>query len=205
MSEEDPKIFKIIVVGDSGVGKTCLIKQFTQHIFYESNQSTISTDLGMRDEIINGKPTKLHIWDTAGQEQYRSIVTAYYRNSYGAIIVFDMTRRDSFQNANTWLQELKKHAGDQVRVILVGNKADCEYMRAVTTKEAEEYAEYYNLLYYETSAKTSLNVDKVIKHNQKRKKKKKKLKIENYFKDNINKDIYIYNLTSQYSMYHNIN
>eukprot|EP01095_Lingulamoeba_sp_RSL-Kostka_P006774 TRINITY_DN2144_c0_g1_i1.p1 TRINITY_DN2144_c0_g1~~TRINITY_DN2144_c0_g1_i1.p1 ORF type:complete len:204 (+),score=48.25 TRINITY_DN2144_c0_g1_i1:58-669(+) len=161
MSEEDPKIFKIIVVGDSGVGKTCLIKQFTQHIFYESNQSTISTDLGMRDEIINGKPTKLHIWDTAGQEQYRSIVTAYYRNSYGAIIVFDMTRRDSFQNANTWLQELKKHAGDQVRVILVGNKADCEYMRAVTTKEAEEYAEYYNLLYYETSAKTSLNVDKM--------------------------------------------
>jgi Ras-related protein Rab-1A len=153
-------LFKILLIGDSGVGKSCLLLRFTDDSYTDSYISTIGVDFKIRTHEIDGKKVKLQIWDTAGQERFRTITTSYYRGAHGIIVVYDITDRDSFDNIKEWLKEIEKYAHENVNILLVGNKVDKEIKRQVTIEEASELAAEYKLKYIETSAKTNINVEK---------------------------------------------
>ena len=153
-------LFKMLIIGDSGVGKSSLMNRFSDNIFSESYINTIGVDFKIRTIEVNGKMIKLQIWDTAGQERFRTIVSSYYRGAHGIMIVFDITDKDSFNNVNMWYNEIQKYASSNIKTILIGNKADFESKRQVDYSEAKEYADSMNMTYFETSAKTALNVEK---------------------------------------------
>jgi Ras-related protein Rab-1A len=153
-------LFKMLIIGDSGVGKSSLMNRFSDNVFSESYINTIGVDFKIRTIEVNGKMIKLQIWDTAGQERFRTIVSAYYRGAHGIMIVFDITDRDSFTNVAMWHNEIQKYAVPNIKTILIGNKADVESKRQVDYSEAKEYADSMNMTYFETSAKTALNVEK---------------------------------------------
>jgi len=152
-------LFKFIIIGDSGVGKSCLLLQFTDHRFKNDHDLTIGVEFGARTVNIDDKAVKLQIWDTAGQESFRSITRSYYRGAVAALLVFDVTKRDSFDGLEVWLREAKANSNATLTTVLVGNKADLVSEREVTQAAAEEFAEAHGLTYLEASAKTALNVD----------------------------------------------
>lgn len=193
-------LFKFIIIGDSGVGKSCLLLQFTDKRFQPVHDLTIGVEFGARTISIpadiqqetddNASDTnsisssdmnnagnkgaenddshseqqdqihcKLQIWDTAGQESFRSITRSYYRGAAGALLVYDISRRDSFEHLTRWLDEARQYSQSQMVIMLVGNKADLPHRRAVSYKEGQEFAERNGLLFVETSAKTSMNVE----------------------------------------------
>ncbi|KAI8084853.1 GTP-binding protein yptV1 [Halteromyces radiatus] len=156
-------IIKYIIVGDSGVGKSCLLLQFTDKRFYAGRELTIGVEFGTRFITVDGKQIKLQIWDTAGQESFRSITQSYYRGAAGALLVYDISRRESFEHISTWLADVQRHANPQTTVVLVGNKSDLEEsQRQVSTEEAERFAKENGIsLFLETSAKSSSNVEEV--------------------------------------------
>jgi small GTP-binding protein len=154
-------VFKLVVVGDSGVGKTNLLGRFVNDVFDFSSKSTIGLDLSIKNMVINDKRVRVQIWDTAGQERYRSITKRYYRGSVGALLVYDITKRDSFKSISRWLEELKlNEAHPESIIMLIGNKSDLETKRVVTGQEALNYSELNNLMFMETSALNSINVEK---------------------------------------------
>ena len=159
-SNEYDYLFKMLIIGDSGVGKSSLMNRFSDNVFSETYINTIGVDFKIRTIDIGGKMIKLQIWDTAGQERFRTIVSSYYRGAHGIMIVFDITDRESFTNVAMWYEEIKKYAAPNVKTILIGNKADNDTKRQVEYTEAKEYAENMNITYFETSAKTALNVEK---------------------------------------------
>ena len=151
--------FKLIVIGDSGVGKSCLTTKATRNIFEDAYTATIGFEFFNFNIKIGDKIVKLQIWDTCGQELYRSLITNFYRNSSLAIIVYTVTSRDAFQNVELWLKELRTHSNPNVKVFLIGNKIDLEGQRKVTTEEGQRFYEQNNLnKFMETSAKTGINV-----------------------------------------------
>ncbi|KAL9544840.1 hypothetical protein MBANPS3_007424 [Mucor bainieri] len=151
-------VFKLVVVGDSGVGKTNLLGRFVHDTFDFASKSTIGLDLTIKNMEIKGKRVRAQIWDTAGQERYRSITK---RGSVGALLVYDITKRESFDNLGRWLNELRiNEAHPDSLVMLVGNKSDLDSQRAVTQEEAMNYAEKNGLMFMETSALESINVEK---------------------------------------------
>ncbi|KAL9836948.1 ras-related protein Rab-39B [Geothlypis trichas] len=154
--------FRLIVIGDSTVGKSCLIRRFTEGRFAQISDPTVGVDFFSRlVEIEPGKRIKLQIWDTAGQERFRSITRAYYRNSVGGLLLFDITNRRSFQNVHEWLEETKVHVQPyQIVFVLVGHKCDLDTQRQVTRHEAEKLAAAYGMRYIETSARDAINVEK---------------------------------------------
>jgi len=154
-------LFKLLVIGDSSVGKSSLLLRYADNTFTESFISTIGVDFKIKTIPLDNSNIKLQIWDTAGQERFRTITSSYYRGAHGIIIVYDVTNQDSFRNVQKWLQEIDRYAGDHVHKILVGNKCDMESERRVTTKEAQEFADQLNIILIETSAKTAVNVDNV--------------------------------------------
>ena len=117
-------LFKLIIIGDSGIGKSCLLNRFADDIFTDSYISTIGVDFKIRTIEVNGRLCKLQIWDTAGQERFRTITSSYYRGAHGIILVFDITNPESFANCEMWLTEVQRYATDQVKIILVGTKSD---------------------------------------------------------------------------------
>lgn len=166
----------------TGVGKSCLLLQFTDKRFQPVHDLTIGVEFGARmitlpnsnnssssnnDGMSNPSTTastsntqvKLQIWDTAGQESFRSITRSYYRGAAGALLVYDITRRDTFQHLGRWLEEAKQHAHENMVILLIGNKNDLEHRRAVTTDEGQAFADQNGLLFLETSAKTAYNVE----------------------------------------------
>eukprot|EP01147_Barroeca_monosierra_P009946 gene9946-2128_t len=151
-------LFKYIIIGDSAVGKSCLLLQFTDHRFQTVHDLTIGVEFGARMVDIDGHHIKLQIWDTAGQESFRSITRSYYRGAAGALLVYDITRRETFQHLTTWLEDAKSHSNPNMVIMLVGNKADLEDKRQVKREEGERFARERGLLFLETSAKTGLNV-----------------------------------------------
>ena len=158
-------IFKFIVVGDSSVGKSCLLLQFTDRRFQTGHDLTIGVEFGSRTVALDKKNNiKLQIWDTAGQESFRSITRSYYRGAICALLVYDITRRQSFQNIVRWLEELLEHAYNRMTIVLVGNKNDLAEQRQVNYEEGVEFAKRNGLIFFETSAKTSDNVDEVFTH-----------------------------------------
>merc|ERR1711871_743890 len=153
-------IFKYIIVGDMGVGKSCLLHQFTEQKFLPDSSHTIGVEFGMRMIETMGKTVKLQIWDTAGQERFRAVTRNYYRGAAGALLVYDVTRRSTYQNLSTWLSDARRHLTNPNTVImLVGNKTDLAKQRQVTFEEASKFAEENGLIFIETSAKTGENVE----------------------------------------------
>ncbi len=150
-------LFKILLIGDSGVGKSCILLRFTEDTYSEAYISTIGVDFKIKTIELGGKIIKLQIWDTAGQERFRTITSSYYRGAHGIIIVFDLTDLESFENIKQWLHEINRYAYNNVCKILVGNKSDLSHKRIV--HGGSEYAESLNIPYLETSAKTSDNID----------------------------------------------
>ena len=152
-------VFKFIIVGDSSVGKSCLLLQFTDKRFKATHDLTIGVEFGSRTVSAKDQFIKLQIWDTAGQESFRSITRSYYRGSIGALLVYDITRRDSFDNLVRWLEEMRENAYSKMQIILVGNKVDLEAEREVSFEEGQAFARKHQLMFFETSAKTALNVE----------------------------------------------
>jgi Ras-related protein Rab-2A len=143
----------------AGVGKSCLLLQFTDKRFQPVHDLTIGVEFGARMISVADTQVKLQIWDTAGQESFRSITRSYYRGAAGALLVYDITRRDTFQHLGRWLEEAKQHAQPSMVILLIGNKNDLEHRRAVSTDEGKAFADANGLLFMETSAKTAYNVE----------------------------------------------
>jgi len=160
MNSEYDYLFKLLLIGDSGVGKSCLLLRFADDTYTESYISTIGVDFKIRTIELEGKTIKLQIWDTAGQERFRTITSSYYRGAHGIIVVFDVTDQESFNNVKQWLHEIDRYACQNVKKLLVGNKCDLASKRAVPTEQAQEFADSLGIQYLETSAKNSTNVEK---------------------------------------------
>ena len=157
--EEYSMIFKIILIGESGVGKSNSLSRYVNNYFSESSKSTVGVELGCKIEEINGTKVKVQIWDTAGQERYKSITQTYYKGAKGALIVYDISRKESFNSIDKWIGDLKEYGEENVCVILVGNKCDLENIRQVSQDEVSKKAEQYNIGFCETSALSAKNID----------------------------------------------
>mmetsp|Transcript_5907 Transcript_5907/g.6147 ORF Transcript_5907/g.6147 Transcript_5907/m.6147 type:complete len:195 (+) Transcript_5907:130-714(+) len=150
--------FKLVLLGDSAVGKSCLVVRFVRDEFFEFQEPTIGAAFLTQTVTLDDSTVKFEIWDTAGQERYRSLAPMYYRGAAAAIVVFDITKKDSFNGAKSWVKELQRRGDPNVVIALAGNKADMESKRKVQTEEAQQYALDSDIIYMETSAKTALNV-----------------------------------------------
>eukprot|EP00246_Nothoceros_aenigmaticus_P009970 TRINITY_DN261_c0_g1_i1.p1 TRINITY_DN261_c0_g1~~TRINITY_DN261_c0_g1_i1.p1 ORF type:complete len:221 (-),score=36.05 TRINITY_DN261_c0_g1_i1:1179-1841(-) len=152
-------VFKVVLIGDSAVGKSQLLTRFSRNEFSLESKATIGVEFQTRTIVVDHKTIKAQIWDTAGQERYRAVTSAYYRGAVGAMLVYDITKRQSFDHVQRWLEELKAHADSNIVIMLVGNKSDLGNLRAVTTEDAREYAEKERLFFLETSALEATNVE----------------------------------------------
>ncbi|PWA70740.1 small GTPase superfamily, Ran GTPase, P-loop containing nucleoside triphosphate hydrolase [Artemisia annua] len=153
-------LFKIVLIGDSGVGKSNILSRFTRNEFCLESKSTIGVEFATRTLQVEGKTVKAQIWDTAGQERYRAITSAYYRGAVGALLVYDITKKQSFESVSRWLRELRDHADSNIVLMLVGNKCDLNHLRAVTANDAQMFAEKEGLSFLETSALDAHNIEK---------------------------------------------
>lgn len=152
-------LYKIVMIGDSGVGKSNLLTRFTKNEFSVDTKVTIGVEFATRNVSVDGKVAKAQIWDTAGQERYRAITSAYYRGAFGALIVYAINSKESFNNVQKWLDELKGGADKNIAIMLVGNKSDLDNLREVPTDEAKKFAKEHDLAFMETSAANATNVD----------------------------------------------
>ncbi|EFC40367.1 rab family small GTPase [Naegleria gruberi] len=157
-------LFKYIIIGDTGVGKSCLLLQFTDKRFQPVHDLTIGVEFGARMINIDGKQVKLQIWDTAGQESFRSITRSYYRGAAGALLVYDITRRETFHHLTTWLEDARRHSNSTMTIMLVGNKCDLDSRRAVSYEEGKKFAQQHDLIFLETSAKNDENVEEAFNY-----------------------------------------
>jgi len=149
---------KLLILGDSGVGKTCLLLRFADDSYSDSFISTIGIDFKHRTIELDGRKIKLQIWDTAGQERYRTITAAYYRSAQGILMCYDVTDDKSFNNISNWVQNINQHASVQVNKVLIGNKCDSD-KRQVSTEKGKTLAAEYAIPFFETSAKAGINVE----------------------------------------------
>eukprot|EP01114_Cavostelium_apophysatum_P008861 TRINITY_DN2174_c0_g2_i1.p1 TRINITY_DN2174_c0_g2~~TRINITY_DN2174_c0_g2_i1.p1 ORF type:complete len:202 (-),score=40.49 TRINITY_DN2174_c0_g2_i1:574-1179(-) len=152
-------LFKILIVGETGVGKSCILLRYADNFFSHNYISTIGVDFKIKKVNIDDKSLKLQIWDTAGQERYRTIVSSFYRGAHGILLVFDVTDPNSFLNCKHWLSEIQKNTTENTAIVLVGNKCDQEGKRMVSFSEADKFASSSGLKYIETSAKDGLRVE----------------------------------------------
>jgi len=161
MSKDDEYdyLFKVVLIGDSGVGKSNLLSRFTRNEFNLESKSTIGVEFATRSIQVDNKTIKAQIWDTAGQERYRAITSAYYRGAVGALLVYDIAKHVTYENVNRWLKELRDHADSNIVIMLVGNKSDLRHLRAVPTEEAKQFAAENNLSFIETSELDASNVE----------------------------------------------
>jgi len=156
--DEYDYLFKVVLIGDSGVGKSNLLSRFTRNEFNLESKSTIGVEFATKSIQADNKTIKAQIWDTAGQERYRAITSAYYRGAVGALLVYDISKRISYDNVSRWLKELRDHADQNIVIMLVGNKKDLRHMRQVQTDEAKEFCKQNKLFFIETSALGDQNV-----------------------------------------------
>ncbi|KDE05872.1 Ras-like protein Rab-11B [Microbotryum lychnidis-dioicae p1A1 Lamole] len=152
-------LFKVVLIGDSGVGKSNLLSRFTRNEFNLESKSTIGVEFATRSISVDGKTIKAQIWDTAGQERYRAITSAYYRGAVGALLVYDIAKHATYVNVTRWLKELRDHADAQISIMLVGNKSDLRHLRAVPSEEAKAFSQENGLTFIETSALDASNVE----------------------------------------------
>ncbi|KAG0448262.1 hypothetical protein HPP92_027899 [Vanilla planifolia] len=159
MNPEYDYLFKLLLIGDSGVGKSCLLLRFADDSYLESYISTIGVDFKIRTVEQDGKTIKLQIWDTAGQERFRTITSSYYRGAHGIIVVYDVTEQESFNNVKQWLSEIDRYATENVNKLLVGNKCDLAHQRVVPFEAGKALADEVGIPFLETSAKDATNVE----------------------------------------------
>jgi len=159
MSPEYDYLFKLLLIGDSGVGKSCLLLRLADDTYTESYISTIGVDFKIRTIELDDKTIKLQIWDTAGQERFRTITSSYYRGAHGIIVAYDCTDQESFNNVKQWLEEIERYACENVNKLLVGNKCDLTTKKVVDHTTAMEYAKQLGIPFLETSAKNATNVE----------------------------------------------
>lgn len=163
-NEDFDYLFKVVLIGDSAVGKSNLLSRFAKNEFSIDSKPTLGVEFACRTIVAENKHIKVQIWDTAGQERYKAITTAYYRGAVGALLVYDITRMNSFENVGRWLEELREHASPDLAVMLVGNKSDLKNLRSVKTEDARGFAERENLQFIETSAMDNRNVEDAFQH-----------------------------------------
>lgn len=153
-------LIKLLFIGDSGVGKSCLLLRYSDDSFTSSFITTIGIDFKIKSIVIDDSKIKLQIWDTAGQERFRTITTAYYRGAMGILLVYDVTDENSFKNVGNWMKQIEQNAADNVNKILIANKCDVDPSeRKVSFEQGQALANQYGIQFYETSAKTNYNVD----------------------------------------------
>ncbi|GMI75753.1 RAB GTPase homolog A4C, SMALL MOLECULAR WEIGHT G-PROTEIN 1 [Hibiscus trionum] len=152
-------VFKVVLIGDSAVGKSQLLARFARNEFNLDSKATIGVEFQTKTLLIDHKSIKAQIWDTAGQERYRAVTSAYYRGAVGAMLVYDITKRQTFDHVAKWLEELRGHADKNIVVMLVGNKSDLGSLRAVSMEDAKEFAQQEGLFFMETSALEDTNVE----------------------------------------------
>ena len=160
-------IFKYIIIGDSGVGKSNLLLRYTSNTFNSSHIMTLGIEFAAKNARILDKVIRLQLWDTAGQENFLAITRSFYKNSACALIVYDITKRKSFENVMTWIKECENECSDNIVKVLVGNKSDLSNQREVTKEEAEKVCEEKEMLFFETSAKDGINVKEIFEESAK--------------------------------------
>mmetsp|Transcript_2306 Transcript_2306/g.3217 ORF Transcript_2306/g.3217 Transcript_2306/m.3217 type:complete len:196 (+) Transcript_2306:100-687(+) len=153
--------FKLVLLGDTAVGKSCLVVRFVRDEFFEYQEPTIGAAFLTQTVALPEATVKFEIWDTAGQERYRSLAPMYYRGAAAAIVVYDVTNKDSFNGAKSWVKELQRRGDPNVVIALAGNKCDLEPRRQVPFEEAHQYAEEHGIIHMETSAKSAHNVHNI--------------------------------------------
>ena len=151
-------IFKIVLIGDTSVGKTNILSKYLTDEFDAKSKATVGVEFGVKNFKIENNIVKVQIWDTAGEERYRSITNAYYKGAKGSLLVYDITNKKSFENVEKWISDLKANADEDISMILLGNKTDLEDKRVVSTEEGKNKAEFYNLTFMETSALNGNNI-----------------------------------------------
>uniref|UniRef100_A0A4W5NBS1 Ras-related protein Rab-25 n=1 Tax=Hucho hucho TaxID=62062 RepID=A0A4W5NBS1_9TELE len=161
--DEYDYLFKVVLIGDSGVGKSNLLSRFTRNEFNLESKSTIGVEFATRSIQVDGKTIKAQIWDTAGQERYRAITSAYYRGAVGALLVYDIAKHLTYENVERWLKELRDHADNNIVIMLVGNKSDLRHLRAVPTDEACAFAGKQPLQQYHWRRQLTLGTEMVKK------------------------------------------
>ena len=159
LSQDYDYLFKLLLVGNSAVGKSSLLLRFSDNVYNDTFLPTIGVDFKIRTFDLDSKTVKLQIWDTAGQERFKTITSSYYKGAHGIILTYDITDKQSFRDIENWLAEVEKHASEKVNKLLVGNKSDLESQRQVPYDEAKAYADQLGIKFIETSAKNSVNVD----------------------------------------------
>ena len=165
-TDNEKMVAKILTIGESGVGKTCILLRYTDNKFIKHHLTTIGIDYKTKDvtinnkeQNINNKSIKLKIWDTAGQERFRNITQQYYKGADGIVLVFDLTDRNSFEKVREWMKQIQTYTQkDSIGIVLLGNKCDAEN-KAVSTEEASEIAKEFNMKFYETSAMNNINIE----------------------------------------------
>ncbi|XP_077534244.1 RAS oncogene family member Rab35 [Haemaphysalis longicornis] len=160
MAREYDHLFKLLIIGDSGVGKSSLLLRFADNTFTGNYITTIGVDFKIRTLEVDGERVKLQIWDTAGQERFRTITSTYYRGTHGVVVVYDVTNGESFANVKRWLHEIDQNC-DVVNRILVGNKNDDPSRKVVLTEDAQRFADQMGIQLFETSAKENINVEEM--------------------------------------------
>ncbi len=156
-------LFKILIIGESGVGKTCFLLRYAENSFVANHLLTIGIDFKIKVIEIEGKNIKLQIWDTAGQDRFRTITKTYYKGSHGVILVYDVCDERSFGNVKNWVNQIEQNAKSSICKVLVGNKCD-KAERVITEEQGRKLAEEYNMKFYETSAKTGQNVEEAFRY-----------------------------------------
>ena len=154
-------LYKIIIIGDTSVGKSNILSRYVKNEFSENQKSTVGVELGIKFLKTQGINTKIQIWDTAGQERYRSITSSYYKGSHGCFIVYDITNESSFESVERWYEHVQKETSKDISIILVGNKCDLENERKVSKEKGEEKAKNLKCAFFETSALSNINIDKI--------------------------------------------
>lgn len=158
MEDERPKeLYSILLLGDSEVGKTCFLLRYCDNLFQEIHMITVGLDYKLKNVEVNSKTIMVKIWDTAGQERFKSLAKNFYKNVNGIAVLYDITKRKSFDNVHSWISQIKEKAKPNIKIVLVANKIDSN-QRVVSSEEGMKMAQQYNLTYFETSAKEDINV-----------------------------------------------
>ena len=163
-SNDSELVFKILLLGDSEVGKSCFLMRYSENVFIENYITTIGLDYKLKTvKLDSGKSIKVQLWDTAGQDKYRTIAKNYYKGSHGILLLYDITKQSSFDNIREWVRDIKEEVSEKAIIFLIGNKIDMDEQRKITKEKGEELAEEYKIPFFEASAKSGENVDEVFK------------------------------------------
>ena len=156
----DDCVYKILLLGDTSVGKTCFLLKYTDNKFQIKHMSTIGLDYRVKSITLkSGKPVKLQLWDTAGQDRFRAITKSYYKSANGVILIYDITSIQTFDNVKPWISQIKEQSSQDIVIYIVGNKTDMEEERKIKTEEGKKLADEYGFPFIETSAKSGLNIN----------------------------------------------